>query len=110
MIIDIKENIIIITQEKASIERLVKSIEESYDDFKNHHLIINLSSLEEISGTSIAEFLSINNNHKNAKKSFVIVSNNITLNTAPEEISITPTIQEAFDIVEMEDIERDLGF
>jgi len=28
----------------------------------------------------------------------------------PDEIAVVPTIQEAYDIIEMEDIERDLGF
>ena len=28
----------------------------------------------------------------------------------PDEIVVVPTIHEAYDIIEMEDIERDLGF
>ncbi len=28
----------------------------------------------------------------------------------PDEIVVVPTMQEAYDIIEMEDIERDLGF
>ena len=28
----------------------------------------------------------------------------------PDEICIVPTMHEAYDIIEMEDIERDLGF
>ena len=28
----------------------------------------------------------------------------------PDEICVVPTLQEAHDIIEMEDIERDLGF
>ena len=48
--------------------------------------------------------------HKLAKKSFVIVTDKISYDVAPEELSITPTIQEAHDIIEMEEIERDLDF
>jgi hypothetical protein len=40
----------------------------------------------------------------------VIVSDTISYDNAPEELSITPTIQEAHDIIEMEEIERDLDF
>jgi len=28
----------------------------------------------------------------------------------PDEIIVVPTMQEAYDIIEMEEIERDLGF
>jgi len=28
----------------------------------------------------------------------------------PDEIVVVPTMQEAYDIIEMEEIERDLGF
>jgi hypothetical protein len=28
----------------------------------------------------------------------------------PDEIVVVPTLQEAYDIIEMEEIERDLGF
>jgi hypothetical protein len=28
----------------------------------------------------------------------------------PDEIVVVPTIQEAYDIIEMEEMERDLGF
>ena len=34
----------------------------------------------------------------------------VDLNEMPDEIIVVPTLQEAFDIIEMEDIERDLDF
>ena len=48
--------------------------------------------------------------HKKEKKSFVIVSQNINFNDVPTKLDIVPSIQEAHDIIEMEEIERDLGF
>jgi hypothetical protein len=53
--------------------------------------------------------LQISNKHRKAKHSFVIVTNKIDLNITPDEIVVVPTMQEAYDIIEMEEMERDLG-
>tara|TARA_B100001057_G_scaffold490583_1_gene579147 strand:- start:7205 stop:7537 length:333 start_codon:yes stop_codon:yes gene_type:complete len=110
MIIDRDGNITIITQEKASVKTLVNNIEQAYDKYKNYHIIVNLSSLDKISLEDIIEFLRLSNNHRGDKKSFVIVTDKADLDQMPDEIAVVPTIQEAYDIIEMEDIERDLGF
>lgn len=108
MIVDRDGNIAIITQETATVKTLVHNIEQAYDTYKNDHLIVNLSSLDKITLEDIIEFLRLSNNHRGDKKSFVIVSENVDLNDMPAEIVVVPTMQEAFDIIEMEDIERDL--
>lgn len=110
MIIDRDGNITIITQEKASVKTLVNNIEQGYDKYKNDHLIVNLSSLDKISLEDIIEFLRLSNNHRGDKKSFVVVSDKVDLDEMPDEIIVVPTMHEAYDVIEMEDIERDLGF
>ena len=40
----------------------------------------------------------------------MIVSDLIEMNDLVEDIFITPTVQEAKDVIEFEEIERDLGF
>ncbi|CAN0606593.1 unnamed protein product, partial [Ectocarpus sp. 12 AP-2014] len=42
-------------------------------------------------------------------QSFVLVSDKVSYDDVPEEINLVPTLQEARDVVEMEEIERDLG-
>jgi hypothetical protein len=110
MIIDRDGNTTIIAQEKASVKTLVHNIEQAYDKYKNYNLVVRLSSLEKITLEDIIEFLRLSNNHRSSKKSFVVVSDSADLNEMPDEILVVPTLQEAFDIIEMEDIERDLGF
>lgn len=109
MLIDKDGNITIITQEKASIVELVKRLNKSYDRFKNDNIIVNLSSLNKVTLDQIIEFLLISNTHRAANHSFVIVTDKIDYDEAPDEIVITPTLQEAYDIIEMEEMERDLG-
>ena len=110
MIFDRNGNISIITQERATIVELVKKIKMLYSRFKDDNIIINLTSLRFLSTRDVVEFLQLSNSHRSAKHSFVLVSNTIDLDDIPEELVIVPTLQEAYDIIEMEDMERDLGF
>ena len=48
--------------------------------------------------------------HKKEKKSFVIVAENIDYNAVSSNLIVVPSLLEAHDIIEMEEIERDLGF
>ncbi|MFD1613600.1 ribonuclease Z [Gelatiniphilus marinus] len=110
MIIDQNGNTAIITQEKASIVELVKKIQALYPKFKHNNIVVSLSVLAKISTSDIVEFLELSNTHRASKQSFVIVSDKVNLDETPDEIVVVPTIQEAYDIIEMEDMERDLGF
>lgn len=48
--------------------------------------------------------------HKKNKKSFVVVAKNVNFTGISEKLTVVPTIQEAHDMIEMDEIERDLGF
>ena len=85
-------------------------IEKKYDQIKGDNIIVNLFSVKEINEAGVNDFLLLSKKHKEAKKSFVIVTDKISYDVAPDELSIVPTIQEAHDIVEVEEIERDLDF
>jgi hypothetical protein len=110
MIIDQDGTISIITQEKATIVELVKKIQTLYPKFKNNNIILSLSSLNKLGLQDIVEFLEISNTHRATNQSFVIVSDKIDTELVPDEIVVVPTIQEAYDIIEMDEMERDLGF
>lgn len=110
MIFDQVGNTSIITQEKATVIELVKKLQTLYPRFKNNNIIVALTSLDSITKSQIVEFLDLSKTHKTAKHSFVIVSDKIDLDDIPDDLVVVPTLQEAHDIIEMEDMERDLGF
>ena len=110
MIIDKIDNITIITQEKTSVVELVKKLDVIYNRYKNDNIIVSLTSLKPIALQEIVEFLQLSNAHRKSKHSFVIVSDKVNLDEMPDEIIVVPTVQEAYDIIEMEEMERDLGF
>ncbi|WP_339630513.1 ribonuclease Z [Bizionia echini] len=109
MIFNKEENTTIITQEKASVVELVKKIDVLYERFKNDNIIVNLSSLKPVTLQDIVEFLQLSNKHRKAKQSFVIVTNQANLDEMPDELVVVPTVKEAHDVIEMEEMERDLG-
>lgn len=99
-------NTSILTQEN-SIDKLISKINSNYSDFENDNIIVCLGELK---SDRISDFIQISNLHRDKKHSFVLVSDKIDIDAAPEELLIVPTLQEAHDIIEMEEIERDLGF
>ncbi len=100
----------IITQEKTTIVEFVKRLQDKYESIKTDNIIINLFSLKKFSLADLNEFLLVSNTHKLTGRSFVIVTDKISYDEVSDQITIVPTLQEAYDLVEMEEIERDLGF
>lgn len=109
MIFDSDGTTTIVHQEKATLKTFLENLKNGYDKIKNDHLIINLFSFSKLSKNDILEFLELSNKHKKVSKSFVLVTDAISYDDVPDEITVVPTIQEANDIIEMEEIERDLG-
>lgn len=108
MIFDKKDNTTIVFQENISLAKFLKNLNNAYPIIKDDHLIINLFSFSRLKADDILEFLQLSNNHREKKKSFVLVTNKVRYEDAPDEVCVVPTIQEAHDIIEMEEIERDL--
>lgn len=110
MIVEHLKNTTVITQEKKSISELVSCINNMYNSIENNNVIVNLFSLKNIQANDIHEFLLLSRKHRRAKHSFVIVNKVVNIDEVSEEIEVVPTLTEAHDLIEMEEIERDLGF
>ena len=88
----------------------LEKITSEYSNFKDQNLVLDISEDKSVTLENVLAFLALSNKHRKAKKSFVIVVKDFDFNAVPEEINVVPTVQEAHDIIEMEEIERDLGF
>jgi len=82
-----------------------KELIKKYPIFKNDNLIIDFSNNINIKLDEILLFSQLAMDHNNNKKSFVIVSSGFDI----DEIMVVPTFKEAQDVIELEEIERDLG-
>ncbi len=109
MIFDKKGTTTTVFQENIELPMFLDNLNKKYPAIKNDHLIINLFSFSKLNAGDVLEFLQLSNIHRSAKKSFVLVTNKVSYDDVPEEICVVPTLQEARDIIEMEEIERDLG-
>ena len=82
-----------------------------YKNMENQNIVVDLSAFENISTGDVLEFLELSvYNKEQVNKSFVVVTGPMQMDALPDNISIAPTLQEALDLVEMEEIERDLGY
>lgn len=109
MIFDKEDTTTIVFQENISIKEFLQNLEKEYYKIKYDNIIVNLFSFSRLTAGDILEFLPISNKHREIKKSFVLVTDKVSFEEVPEELCVVPTIQEAKDIIEMEEIERDLG-
>ncbi|MGB5647087.1 ribonuclease Z [Muriicola sp.] len=108
MIFEREGNSTIVYQENIALLKFAENLKAAYEKLKNDHIIVNLFSFSRLSSDEILEFLELSNQHRKANKSFVLVTDKVSFDEVPDAISLVPTIQEAMDLIEMEDIERDL--
>lgn len=86
------------------LERIVPSTYEALN------LVIDLLKYEALTLEQLIAFLTLSNTQREDGKSFVIVNTGIDYDLIPDEMIVVPTLREAEDIIQMEEIERDLGF
>lgn len=85
-------------------------LEQQWEGLKTNHLVVEVSENLNIDNSKISLFLNIASDFKTNGMSFVVIKSGIDIDDFPENLNIVPTLQEAEDVLEMEAIERDLGF
>lgn len=103
-----KNNVVVFKKSSEDLTDFAEKIIDQPNVFKDKNIIIDLEETE-LRPSEIIPFESLAVIQKKQKKSFVIVAD-IDFDEVSEEIIVVPTLQEGFDIIEMEEIERDLGF
>ena len=109
MIVNSFQNLIEINQERLSTPEFINKINADFSLFSNNNIIVILVSLIPLTRSELSEFLLLSNTHRENGHSFVIVTNNIDIDSIPEELIVVPTLIEAKDVIEMEEMERDLN-
>lgn len=90
--------------ENYSIDRLL-----GYDiDQLQEHLIVALSD-SEVNDKDFQSIERVASDLSDRSLSFVILSEKLTYEVLPETVNLCPTIEEAIDLIEFEEIQRDLG-
>ena len=113
MIIDIKDNTVTITYEQSdTIGRSFRDeIKIKHKNFSFKNIILDLSPMKNVLSKHLKDFVKLAIYHKQFNnKSFIVVTGPIGLEHLPDGINVVPSINEAIDMIEIEDIERDLGY
>lgn len=111
MKIEVKDNLIILADDRGTFADFVPFLTHQVKEhYQGKNLVIDLLKYTHISLQELLELLPLSNLHRGSKNSFVLVNNAINPDDIPDELAVVPTLQEAMDVVEMEEIERDLGF
>lgn len=110
MIIEKRHNYTYIKADEQSFAEFYTAFKKSEASFESEHLILEISDKLNSTNEEISLFLSVSKLHQAQKKSFVVVCSSVDIDNFPEEFNIVPTLIEAEDVIEMEAIERDLGF
>jgi len=108
MILSREGNVAIVLQENISLHVFIDNFKEIYPKIVKDHIIINLFSFSKLNADDVMEFMELSDAHRKSKRSFVLVTDRVSYDEVPDRICVVPTIQEAKDIIEMEEIERDL--
>ncbi len=110
MIVEDKKEYVLIKPDENSFSNFFSSFEKEHSNYKEKHLIVQVLEKFTISKENILLFLSYAVRHQENGTSFVIIVNDVDIDDFPETLNIVPTLVEAQDIIEMENIERELGF
>ncbi|MDM1086553.1 ribonuclease Z [Myroides odoratimimus] len=108
-----KGHTLIITSDEGDIITFLKKLEEQYEhSLVQSNLILDLTKVKyKVLEEDLECFESLAIRHiEEANKSFIIVMESIDFNEFDGDLIIAPTLQEAHDLIEMDEIQRDLGF
>lgn len=110
MKVEQKGHTTIITDTQGDVISFLEKVTNELNAFKTQNLILDVTPNKSVTLKDIKLFAEASKTHLKNKKSFVIVANEIDFNAVPAKMTVVPSQLEAHDIIEMEEIERDLGF
>lgn len=105
-----KEKNIIVGPKNESISDFYNLFQNDYPKLLNNNVIVDLSKAFINKASDILIFLKTAKAHFEKGTSFVIIAPGINIDKLPDELNVAPTMIEALDIIELDEIGRDLGF
>src|SRR5690606_31120666 len=110
MKVEEKGHTTIIKDTQGDANAFLARLTQEHKGFENKNLVIDITSDPNTTVKTLNAFKPLSKTHRKAKKSFVIVADGIDFTEVPDSLVVVPTLLEAHDLIEMDEIERDLGF
>jgi hypothetical protein len=108
MTVEEKDATVVVTNTKDALSDYVANIAGQFSA-PQRHLVVNIPLDIQFLNKEAKLFLPLAKSYKKCKKSFIVVAPHANFSTMPEALVVVPSMVEAFDVIEMEEIERDLG-
>lgn len=103
-----KENYSILEDDKDNVEGFSNYLENhAYPQFKNKNVVIDLLKYKKLTLKELLTFLQLSNKHRKQNKSFIIVNDTININEIPDELAVVPTLKEADDYIQLDELQRE---
>lgn len=110
MQIEKNKNYILISSDENLFDEFYKLFTSLEQEFIDKHIIIQFSNNINTTKEDYLLFLEMAERKKKKGTSFAVVNTSENIDNFPDYFNIVPTLQEAIDILEMEAMERELGF
>lgn len=110
MKVEQKGHTVCIKDTQGDLMSFLMKVTHEYKSFEKSNIIIDIRLHKNLSLAAVNSFIPLSKIHKKSKKSIVLVTSDLDLNAISDKLAVVRSIQEAHDIIEMEEIERDLGF
>ncbi len=110
MKVEEKGNTVIIKDTQGNADAFLLKLTHEHKTFEKRNLILDITLDKNVTLKTINQFKPLSKTHRKGKKSFVIVADGIDFTEVHDSLVVVPTVLEAHDMIEMEEIERDLGF
>lgn len=103
-----KKNYLLIKITDENITDFSSDLTRRHEEFKDDNVVVDILKFGNLELEELLSFLELSDRHRMEKRSFVLVNDAINIDRVPDELIVVPTLQEAEDIIQMEEIERDL--
>ncbi|MGC6525158.1 MAG: hypothetical protein ACON30_02635 [Flavobacteriaceae bacterium] len=107
---EIKDTAVIVDQNKQVSSEFFKSFDLNYPKFHSNNIILIIDKTQNSEPDFVNFILKLTKSHQLHKKTFVVVAPQWSQSDISDDIVCVPTLQEAFDLIEMDEMQRDLGF
>ncbi|KOY50770.1 hypothetical protein [Polaribacter dokdonensis] len=110
MKIDQNSKYTLLYADEENIKVFLEKLNNELDNLEKENIIVTFSDNFKRKKEDFLLFLDIAAHKKELGTSFVLVYKDIDADDYPEDFNIVPTLTEAEDILDMEAMERELGF
>ena len=109
MKIEKKEKYTIVSPTESSFEEFYKVFQAEKEAFESEHIFVNFLDSFSVNVSQLEKFSNYSETKNEDGNSFVLITTTVEIDDFEDEsLSVVPTLGEAEDVLEMDDIERDL--